>query len=166
MALRCVLERVGRIGYNNHLKTKIEGGIITHQDPKGFDLDDEPDIDRTEILFGGIERFCGPLDDPLPIEAASMAVELHNKQQNSDLEFVRVVKANRQWVAGVIWYITFEATDNAGVKNTYQARVYCTIENEWGLEVFRLAPGSPSNLVVKQGDQDEVGEGALKQLLN
>ncbi|XP_059653523.1 uncharacterized protein LOC132300464 isoform X4 [Cornus florida] len=77
-----------------------------------------------------------------------------NSCPNLNLEFVRVVGANSQLVSGIMWYITFEATD-AGVKNTYQAKVYSSIQKKWTLYLCRLAPQIP---LVKKGDGDEPGE--------
>ncbi|MED6155358.1 hypothetical protein PIB30_004372 [Stylosanthes scabra] len=54
---------------------------------------------------------------------ARFAVEEHNKKSNSRLEFVRVISAKEQVVAGSIYEISLEAKD--GEKNqVYEAKVW------------------------------------------
>ncbi|XP_059646432.1 multicystatin-like [Cornus florida] len=194
MALRCVLEKVGRFGFKNHLnltKRCFLSGISIKNHPQNlirsfcryssssssarlaeiidsmpkklkdwFHLENPVARKAFESdCAGGTLPFFGHMDDPFLLEAARAAVEQHNKQQNSNLEFVRVVGASTRVVSGLIWDITFEATD-AGVKNTYQAEVWKTISDGWKLLLFKLrAPQRPSNHpAVMPGDLEELGE--------
>lgn len=54
---------------------------------------------------------------------ARFAVDDHNKKENALLEFVRVVKAKEQVVAGTMHHLTVEAID-AGKKKLYEAKVW------------------------------------------
>ncbi|KAK7405568.1 hypothetical protein VNO78_07000 [Psophocarpus tetragonolobus] len=54
---------------------------------------------------------------------ARFAVDEHNKKQNSLLEFVRVVRAQEQVVAGTLHHLTVEAIE-AGEKKLYEAKVW------------------------------------------
>nr|4N6T_A Chain A, Adhiron [Populus euphratica]4N6U_A Chain A, Adhiron [Populus euphratica]6QOZ_C Chain C, Affimer binding protein [synthetic construct] len=56
-------------------------------------------------------------------ELARFAVDEHNKKENALLEFVRVVKAKEQVVAGTMYYLTLEAKDG-GKKKLYEAKVW------------------------------------------
>ncbi|PIN04069.1 hypothetical protein CDL12_02260 [Handroanthus impetiginosus] len=51
------------------------------------------------------------------------AVQQHNNNQNTFLEFARVVKAKEQVVAGKMYHLTLEAVDG-GKKNLYEAKVW------------------------------------------
>lgn len=53
---------------------------------------------------------------------ARFAIQEHNKKENTLFEFVRVVKAQEQVVAGTLHHITLEAVD-AGKKKLYEAKV-------------------------------------------
>lgn len=53
---------------------------------------------------------------------ARFAIQEHNKKENTFFEFVRVVKAQEQVVAGTLHHITLEAVD-AGKKKLYEAKV-------------------------------------------
>ncbi|KAL6626416.1 hypothetical protein ACP70R_030142 [Stipagrostis hirtigluma subsp. patula] len=54
---------------------------------------------------------------------ARFAVDEHNKRQNALLEFVRVVEAKEQVVAGTLHHLTLEAIE-AGSKKVYEAKVW------------------------------------------
>ncbi|CAM0953268.1 unnamed protein product [Alopecurus aequalis] len=54
---------------------------------------------------------------------ARFAVDEHNKRENALLEFVRVVEAKEQVVAGTVHHLTLEALD-AGRNKVYQAKVW------------------------------------------
>ncbi|KAL6850476.1 hypothetical protein ACP4OV_021103 [Aristida adscensionis] len=54
---------------------------------------------------------------------ARFAVDEHNKRQNALLEFVRVVEAKEQVVAGTLHHLTLEAIE-AGRKKVYEAKVW------------------------------------------
>nr|QXY06231.1 cysteine protease inhibitor [Eucommia ulmoides] len=51
------------------------------------------------------------------------SVDEHNKKENGLLEFVRVVKAQEQVVAGTMHHLTVEAID-AGKKKLYEAKIW------------------------------------------
>ncbi|XP_030522553.1 cysteine proteinase inhibitor A-like [Rhodamnia argentea] len=72
---------------------------------------------------GGIREVEGK-ENSLEIDGlARFAVEEHNKKENAVLQFVKVVNAKQQVVAGTVYYITVEATDG-GVKKVYEAKVW------------------------------------------
>ncbi|CAK7339873.1 unnamed protein product [Dovyalis caffra] len=54
---------------------------------------------------------------------ARFAVQEHNKKENALLEFVRVLKAKEQVVAGKLYHLTLEAID-AGNKKMYEVKVW------------------------------------------
>ncbi|XP_021813006.1 cysteine proteinase inhibitor A-like isoform X2 [Prunus avium] len=56
-------------------------------------------------------------------DLARFAVQDHNNKENALLEFVRVVKAKEQVVAGTLHHLTIEAID-AGKKKLYEAKVW------------------------------------------
>uniref|UniRef100_A0ACD5THI0 Uncharacterized protein n=1 Tax=Avena sativa TaxID=4498 RepID=A0ACD5THI0_AVESA len=56
-------------------------------------------------------------------DAARFAVDEHNRNQGSALEFARVVKAKRQVVAGTLHDLMLEVVD-AGKKSLYKAKVW------------------------------------------
>eukprot|EP00271_Cylindrocystis_brebissonii_P016472 TRINITY_DN400_c0_g1_i2.p2 TRINITY_DN400_c0_g1~~TRINITY_DN400_c0_g1_i2.p2 ORF type:complete len:138 (+),score=28.50 TRINITY_DN400_c0_g1_i2:101-514(+) len=56
-------------------------------------------------------------------ELAQFAVSEHNKKQNSDLKFVKMVSAKQQVVAGLMYYITLEASAN-GQDGLYEAKIW------------------------------------------
>ncbi|KAH0470350.1 hypothetical protein IEQ34_000073 [Dendrobium chrysotoxum] len=56
-------------------------------------------------------------------EYARFAVDEHNKKENALLEFVRLLKAKEQVVAGTLHHLTLEAID-AGKKKIYEAKVW------------------------------------------
>ncbi|RDX68354.1 Cysteine proteinase inhibitor 12, partial [Mucuna pruriens] len=53
---------------------------------------------------------------------ARFAVDQYNKKENSSLEYVRVISAKEQVIAGFKYYITLEAKDD-GIKKVYEATV-------------------------------------------
>ncbi|KAF3320146.1 Cysteine proteinase inhibitor 12 [Carex littledalei] len=56
-------------------------------------------------------------------ELGRFAVEEHNKKENALVEFLRVVEAKEQVVAGTLHHLTIEAID-AGKKKIYEAKVW------------------------------------------
>ncbi|GFY81207.1 cystatin B [Actinidia rufa] len=54
---------------------------------------------------------------------ARFAIQQHNTKENALLEFARVVKAQKQVVAGTLHHLTLEAID-AGKKKLYEAKVW------------------------------------------
>ncbi|CAN1814564.1 Cysteine proteinase inhibitor 12 [Linum perenne] len=54
---------------------------------------------------------------------ARFAVDEHNKKENAVVEFLRVVEAKEQVVAGTMHHLVIEAAD-AGKKKLYQAKVW------------------------------------------
>ncbi|KAK9122619.1 hypothetical protein Sjap_012221 [Stephania japonica] len=86
---------------------------------------------------------------------ARFAVDEHNKKENGLLEFVRVVKAKEQVVAGKIHELTLEAID-AGKRKVYEAKVWTKPWMDFKeLQEFKHvgdagAPLTSSDLGVKQ----------------
>ncbi|KAJ8770426.1 hypothetical protein K2173_015040 [Erythroxylum novogranatense] len=75
------------------------------------------------MKLGGV-RDCRGSQNSAEIESlARFAVQEHNKEQNALLEFVRVLKAQEQVVAGKLYHLTLEAVD-AGKKVVYEAKVW------------------------------------------
>ncbi|XP_004493324.1 cysteine proteinase inhibitor 12-like [Cicer arietinum] len=85
---------------------------------------------------------------------ARFAVQQHNNKENTLLEFVKVLKAKEQVVAGKIYYLTLEAVD-AGKKKIYEAKIWVKPwMNFKQLQEFKLvhviSPFRSSGLGVKQ----------------
>ncbi|QCE04283.1 cathepsin F [Vigna unguiculata] len=77
--------------------------------------------------------------DTLHIEnLARFAVDQYNKNENANLEFVRVIDAKEQVVEGFIYYITLEAKDGES-KNVYEVKVW---ERSWlnSIELLEFKP--------------------------
>ncbi|RRT37645.1 hypothetical protein B296_00057834 [Ensete ventricosum] len=72
---------------------------------------------------GGIREVEGIANSAETEQLARFAVDEHNKKENALLEFVRVVKAKEQVVAGTLHHLTVEAVD-AGKKKVYKAKVW------------------------------------------
>ncbi|GAB4855940.1 hypothetical protein Ancab_024580 [Ancistrocladus abbreviatus] len=74
-------------------------------------------------LVGGITEKQGA-ENSLEIESlARFAVDEHNKKENALLGFSKVIKVKKQVVAGMMYYITLEATDGVE-KKVYEAKVW------------------------------------------
>ncbi|XP_022957234.1 cysteine proteinase inhibitor 12-like [Cucurbita moschata] len=132
------------------------------------------------VLAGNASaHFCAQQDDPLLMastlggvhdsqgasnsadfdELARFAVDEHNKKENSLLEFVRVVKAKEQVVAGTLHHLTVEVAD-AGKKKLYEAKIWVkSWMNFKELQEFKHAGDapsfSPSDLGAKKGDHPQ-----------
>ncbi|XP_042000573.1 cysteine proteinase inhibitor A-like isoform X1 [Salvia splendens] len=66
----------------------------------------------------------GGLQNSLKIDdIGRFAVQEHNKNQNSLIEFGRVVDAKEQVVAGTMYHLTLEAVDG-GQNKIYEAKVW------------------------------------------
>uniref|UniRef100_A0A2P2ILF9 Cysteine proteinase inhibitor n=1 Tax=Rhizophora mucronata TaxID=61149 RepID=A0A2P2ILF9_RHIMU len=84
---------------------------------------EEGNLIRMTVKPGGIRDCLHGLQNSAEIEGlARFAVQEHNKKQNAFLEFVRVLKAKEQVVAGKLYHLTLEAMD-AGKKVIYEAKV-------------------------------------------
>ncbi|CAL1377025.1 unnamed protein product [Linum trigynum] len=86
---------------------------------------------------------------------ARFAVDEHNKKQNAVVEFLRVVEAKEQVVAGTLHHLVIEAVD-AGKKKLYEAKVWVKPwMNFQELQEFKHAGDSPqltpSDLGAKKG---------------
>ncbi|XP_050384917.1 cysteine proteinase inhibitor 6 [Argentina anserina] len=74
--------------------------------------------------LGGIRDSPAGSQNSLETESLGrFAVDDHNKKQNGVLEFVRVVKAKEQVVAGTLHHLVVEAIDG-GKKKLYEAKVW------------------------------------------
>lgn len=82
------------------------------------------------------------------------AVQQYNKNQNTLLEFSRIVKAKEQVVAGKMYYLTLEAVDG-GKSKIYEAKVWVKPwMNFKQLEEFKEVHDNPitsSGLGIKHG---------------
>ncbi|PHT78047.1 hypothetical protein T459_16099 [Capsicum annuum] len=67
----------------------------------------------------------GVENDPKIIEMSQLAIDKYNLAKGRDYKFVKILKANRMLVAGMLYYITFVSKDNNNDKNedTFQAQV-------------------------------------------
>ncbi|KAI3949122.1 hypothetical protein MKW98_026502 [Papaver atlanticum] len=75
-------------------------------------------------MVGDIRDSSEGSQNSLEIEdLAKFAVDEHNKKENALLEFVRVVKAKEQVVAGAMHHLTLEVIE-AGKKKFYEAKVW------------------------------------------
>ncbi|XP_057480858.1 cysteine proteinase inhibitor A-like [Actinidia eriantha] len=54
---------------------------------------------------------------------ARFAIDEYNKKQNAHLEFEKLVDAKKQMVAGVMYCIKLEATDD-GKKQVYETKIF------------------------------------------
>ncbi|KAJ1407945.1 Proteinase inhibitor I25, cystatin, conserved site [Sesbania bispinosa] len=96
---------------------------------------------------GGITPVDGSQNNDTIISLGRFAVNEHNKKevmQNAVLEFVKVVNAKEQVVAGMMYYITLEAKDGER-KKVYEAKVWV---KPWlnfkELQEFNLIGDAPS----------------------
>ncbi|KAJ1441393.1 Proteinase inhibitor I25, cystatin, conserved site [Sesbania bispinosa] len=93
---------------------------------------------------GGITPVDGSQNNDTIISLGRFAVEEHNKKENAVLEFVKVVNAKEQVVAGTMYYITLEAKDGER-KKVYEAKVWV---KPWlnfkELQEFNLIGDAPS----------------------
>ncbi|KAL4560555.1 hypothetical protein LXL04_032708 [Taraxacum kok-saghyz] len=72
--------------------------------------------------IGGIRDIA---DNGIEIETlARFAVEQHNTKENSLLKFSRLIKAKEQVVAGMMYYLTLEATNADGKVKVYETKVW------------------------------------------
>ncbi|XP_022765702.1 cysteine proteinase inhibitor 12-like isoform X1 [Durio zibethinus] len=77
----------------------------------------------TTAALGGVHPSQGSQNSAELENLARFAVDEHNKKENAMVEFVRVVKATEQVVAGTLHHLTVEAID-AGKKKLYEAKVW------------------------------------------
>ncbi|XP_047341205.1 cysteine proteinase inhibitor 12-like [Impatiens glandulifera] len=75
-------------------------------------------------LLGGLRDSLTSEQNSAEIdELARFAVDDHNKKQNSLIQFVKVVKAQEQVVAGTLHHLTIEAVDG-GNKKLYDTKIW------------------------------------------
>ncbi|PNX89614.1 cysteine proteinase inhibitor-like protein [Trifolium pratense] len=110
-------------------------------DMKKLEMEEE---DEEEEILGGIFEVEGSQSDPTINSLARFAVDQHSKKENAIVEFVKVVNAKIQDVAGVLYYITLEAKVGEKV-NVYEAKIW---EQSWldlkELTEFKLVGDAPS----------------------
>ncbi|XP_028082046.1 cysteine proteinase inhibitor A-like isoform X1 [Camellia sinensis] len=96
-------------------------------------------------ISGGITEVKDAENSLEMASLARFAVDEHNKKENACLEFSKVVNAKQQVVAGMMYYITLEAT-NGGQKKAYEAKVW---EKSWmkfkELQEFKPIGDAPSH---------------------
>lgn len=94
------------------------------------------------MLLGGIRRVEKNSEHYERAERAAMfAVEEHNKnaRQTESVGFNKIVNLNAQPTAGVIYYITMEATDASGEICHYEAKVWEKLNSGYQVQIFRVA---------------------------
>ncbi|KAJ8759838.1 hypothetical protein K2173_009939 [Erythroxylum novogranatense] len=106
------------------------------------------------MKLGGARDYQGSQNSAEIESLARFAVQEHNKKQNAFLEFVRVLKAKEQVVAGKLYHLTLEAVD-AGKKVVCEAKVWVKPwKNFMQLQEFKHAQGgarfTSSDLGTKQ----------------
>ncbi|KAI3444285.1 hypothetical protein Pfo_000950 [Paulownia fortunei] len=118
----------------------------------GFGSESPERLIKMKTLGGlrSIAQNCGEIES-----IGRFAVQEHNNNQNTFLEFARVVKAKEQVVAGKMYHLTLEAVDG-GKKKIYEAKVWVKPwMNFKQLQEFKQAHDSPtftsSDLGVKHG---------------
>ncbi|KAG8052689.1 hypothetical protein GUJ93_ZPchr0001g32126 [Zizania palustris] len=74
-------------------------------------------------VLGGVRDVPAAANSAETDSLARFAVDEHNKRENALLEFVRVVEAKEQVVAGTLHHLTLEAIE-AGRKKVYEAKVW------------------------------------------
>ncbi|CAN0862674.1 Cysteine proteinase inhibitor 6 [Linum grandiflorum] len=80
--------------------------------------------DHQMATLGGIRDSPAADSNSAHIEGlARFAVDEHNKKENAVVEFLRVVEAKEQVVAGTMHHLVIEAAD-AGKKTLYKAKVW------------------------------------------
>ncbi|XP_050228956.1 uncharacterized protein LOC126678105 isoform X2 [Mercurialis annua] len=88
----------------------------------GFDVDSISDSSVCDeivpLLHVGEEA-----DDELKV-MADFAIAQHNIENGSNLELVKIIKANYAFASGVLYYITLDAKDDDKNTGTYQAEVF------------------------------------------
>ncbi|CAJ2639655.1 unnamed protein product [Trifolium pratense] len=114
-------------------------------DMKKLEMEEEDEEeDEEEEILGGIFEVEGSQSDPTINSLARFAVDQHSKKENAIVEFVKVVNAKIQDVAGVLYYITLEAKVGEKV-NVYEAKI---LEQGWRdlkeLIEFKLVGDAPS----------------------
>ncbi|XP_038981567.1 protein GAMETE EXPRESSED 3 isoform X5 [Phoenix dactylifera] len=77
----------------------------------------------TMATLGGMRDSQGNQNSIEIEELGRFAVQEHNKKENALLEFVRVVKAKEQVVAGALHHLTLEVME-AGKKKLYEVKVW------------------------------------------
>ncbi|KAA3478372.1 cysteine proteinase inhibitor 12-like [Gossypium australe] len=106
-------------------------------------LSSEP-MTSTAANLGGFRPSGGSQNSAELENLARFAVDEHNKKEKGMVEFVRVVKATEQVVAGTLHHLTVEAIDG-GKKKLYEAKVWVKPwMNVKELQEFKHADGSPS----------------------
>ncbi|XP_011040718.1 PREDICTED: cysteine proteinase inhibitor-like isoform X1 [Populus euphratica] len=103
------------------------------------------------MKLGGVHDCKGSQNIGEIDSLARFAVQEHNTKENALLEFVRVVKAKEQVVAGKLYHLTLEAND-AGNKKIYEVKVWVKPwMNFKQLQEFKhVEGGTSSDLGVKQ----------------
>ncbi|KAJ1283263.1 hypothetical protein BS78_03G115300 [Paspalum vaginatum] len=74
-------------------------------------------------VLGGVKENPAAANSAESDGLGRFAVDEHNKRENKLLEFVRVVEAKEQVVAGTLHHLTLEAIE-AGKKKVYEAKVW------------------------------------------
>ncbi|XP_019434615.1 PREDICTED: cysteine proteinase inhibitor-like [Lupinus angustifolius] len=95
-------------------------------------------------MLGGVTVVEGSENSLEIQELALFAVQEHNKNQNTVVEFVKVISAKEQVVEGVLYYITLEAKDCESNK-IYETKIW---DRPWlklkEVQEFKFVGDAPS----------------------
>ena len=114
------------------------------EESDGFDVD--PKNSEYLLRFGLISpmKEFTEYERKRLIELSCYALRKHNEENDTELEFVRVIKANQQCLGFFRLYITLEAKDRKEIDpKVYQLQVWDGVP-EPDVEMFRLKPSSPT----------------------
>ncbi|CAL1399960.1 unnamed protein product [Linum trigynum] len=116
-------------------------------------------------ILGGVRDSPAGSANSAEIEGiARFAVDEHNKKQNAVVEFLRVVEAKEQVVAGTLHHLVIEAID-AGKKKLYEAKVWVKPwMNFQELQEFKHAGDSPQLTPSDLGVKKECHGSGLKDV--
>ncbi|XP_020206154.1 cystatin-1 [Cajanus cajan] len=89
-----------------------------------------------ETKEGGFTDIPGAANSVEIQNLALFAVDQYNQNQNASLEFVKVISAKKQDVAGVIYDITLEAKDG-NTNKVYETKVWVTLSNSKQVQEFK-----------------------------
>ncbi|KAG2685006.1 hypothetical protein I3760_10G104100 [Carya illinoinensis] len=118
----------------------------------GFDVSDIPGVN----CFHQIQPCNIDYDYDMYKRYSQLAIDEYNrrfKDDNAELEFVKILKAMGQAARGIRYYITFMAKDlgDGGEIKTYQAVVLDGLDSETA-DSFRLKPPRMSQILAVMGD--------------
>lgn len=91
-------------------------------------------------MAGGYRTFAADSEEAL--QAGTFAVEANNEKAGASMEFGKVLKAERQVVAGTNFRLCIEATDTSETKQ-FLVVVYRNLKNEFSLTTWKETECAP-----------------------